>query len=109
MHAMWMIFNTAAIIDAFPLPRRPARSGILRPRSDLRDICAPESRPPLSRQAEPYGILTPGRPIRNRKLTRVNAKSLSSKESIMLDVAFVVLGLAVLALMGAYAVALRQL
>jgi hypothetical protein len=40
---------------------------------------------------------------------RVNAKSLSSKESIMLDVAFVVLGLAVLALMGAYAVALRQL
>jgi len=36
-------------------------------------------------------------------------KNRSSKESIMLDVAFVVLGLAVLALMGAYAVGLRQL
>jgi hypothetical protein len=77
--------------------------------SDLRDIRAPKSRPALSRQVESYGILTSGPPIRNRKLTRVNAKSLSSKESIMLDVAFVVLGLAVLALMGAYAVALRQL
>jgi hypothetical protein len=31
------------------------------------------------------------------------------KEAIMLDVAFVALGLAVLALMGAYAVGLRQL
>jgi hypothetical protein len=36
-------------------------------------------------------------------------KNRSSKESIMLDVAFVVLGLAVLALMGVYAVGLRQL
>jgi hypothetical protein len=60
-------------------------------------------------RAGPYGILTLGAPIRNRKLTRVNAKSLSSKESIMLDVAFVALGIAVLALMGAYAFALRQL
>jgi len=58
---------------------------------------------------ETYGILTSGRPIRNRKLTRAGAKNQSSKESIMLDVAFVVLGLAVLALMGAYAVGLRQL
>ena len=51
----------------------------------------------------------PRRPIRNRKLTPVGANSLSSKELIMLDVVFVVLGLAVLALMGAYAVGLRQL
>ena len=36
-------------------------------------------------------------------------KNRSSKESIMLDVVFVVLGLAVLALMGSYAVGLRQL
>jgi hypothetical protein len=77
--------------------------------SDLRDIRTPNSRAARSLRAETYGILTSGRPIRNRKLTRVNAKSLSSKESIMLDVAFVVLGLAVLALMGAYAVGLRQL
>ena len=42
-------------------------------------------------------------------LTRAGAKECFGKESIMLDVAFVVLGLAVLALMGAYAVALRQL
>ena len=39
----------------------------------------------------------------------VGAKSRSSKELIMLDVAFVALGLAVLALMGVYALALRQL
>jgi hypothetical protein len=59
--------------------------------------------------AETYEILTSSRPIRNRKLTRAGAKNRSSKESIMLDVAFVVLGLAVLALTGAYAVALRHL
>jgi hypothetical protein len=64
---------------------------------------------PVLCRPETYEILTPGRPIRNRKLTRAGAKNRSSKESIMLDVAFVVLGLAVLALMGAYAVALRQL
>jgi hypothetical protein len=40
---------------------------------------------------------------------RVAANDRSCKEAIMLDVAFVVLGLAVLALMGGYAVALRQL
>jgi hypothetical protein len=56
-----------------------------------------------------YETLTSGCPIRNRKLTRVGAKNRASKESIMLDVAFVVLGLAVLALMGVYAVGLRQL
>ena len=42
-------------------------------------------------------------------LTRVSAKSLSFKEAIMLDIAFVVIGIAVLALMGAYALGLRQL
>ena len=77
--------------------------------SDLRDIRTPKSRPALSLRPEAYGILTSGRPIRNRKLTRVNAKSLSSKEANMLDVAFVALGLAALALMGVYALALRQL
>ena len=50
-----------------------------------------------------------GRPIRNRKLTQAHAKNGSSKETIMLDVAFVALGLAALALMGVYALALRQL
>lgn len=60
-------------------------------------------------RAGPYGILTLGPPIRNRKLTRVSAKNGSSKEANMLDVAFVALGLAALALMGLYALALRQL
>ena len=40
---------------------------------------------------------------------RVGAKDHSCKEAVMLDVAFVVLGLAVLALMGVYALTLRQL
>jgi len=56
-----------------------------------------------------YEILTPDRSIRNRKLTRARCNSRGSKESIMLDIAFVALGLVVLALMGAYAHALRQL
>ena len=56
-----------------------------------------------------YEILTPNCPIRNRKLTRAGGKSRANKESIMLDVAFVALGLAFLALMGVYAHALRQL
>jgi len=51
----------------------------------------------------------PRRPIRNRKLTRAGANNDASKETIMLDVAFVALGLAALALMGVYALALRQL
>jgi hypothetical protein len=56
-----------------------------------------------------YGILTPDCPIRNRTLMSVGAKDRATKESIMLDVAFVALGLAFLALMGVYAHALRQL
>jgi hypothetical protein len=58
---------------------------------------------------ETYEILTPDHPIRNRKLTSVGATNRSGKEAIMLDVAFVALGCAVLALMGVYALALRQL
>jgi hypothetical protein len=42
-------------------------------------------------------------------LTRLGARKPAGKEAIMLDVAFVALGLAVLALMGVYALALRQL
>jgi len=45
----------------------------------------------------------------NGNFTRLGARRLVGKEVFMLDVAFVVLGLAVLALMGAYAVGLRQL
>jgi hypothetical protein len=56
-----------------------------------------------------YDFLIPRRSIRNRKLTRLSGKERADKESIMLDVAFVALGIAVLALMGVYALALRQL
>jgi hypothetical protein len=79
------------------------------PGSDLRDIRAPKSRPALSLQANPYEILTSGPPIRNRMLTQVSVKRRPSKEANMLDVAFVALGLAALALMAVYALALRQL
>ena len=59
---------------------------------------------------ETYEILTFDRPIRNRKLTWVSAKDRAGKEAIiMLDVAFVALGLAALALMGVHALALIQL
>jgi hypothetical protein len=109
MHTMSMIFSMAATIRCISASAPAARSLRLpSPGSDLRDVRA-QSRPALSLQAETYGILTSGRPIRNRKLTRVNAKSLSSKEANMLDVAFVALGLAALALMGLYALALRRL
>jgi hypothetical protein len=39
----------------------------------------------------------------------LGGKQRPGKEAIMLDIAFVALGLAVLALMGVYALALRQL
>lgn len=112
MHKMWMIFNMAAMILRASVSASPTAARSLRLPSlefDLRDIRAPKSRPALLRRAEPYGILTPRPPIRNRMLTRVGAKSRASKEAIMLDVAFVALGFAVLALMGVYALALRQL
>ena len=59
--------------------------------------------------APTYEILTPGRLFRNRKLMRAGVKERGGKEAIMLDLAFVALGLAVLALMGVYALALGQL
>src|SRR6202034_1255589 len=58
---------------------------------------------------ETYEILTSGRPIRNRMLTPLSAKDPPARRRSMLDIAFVVLGIAVLALMGAYALALREL
>ncbi len=56
-----------------------------------------------------YDILMPSRLNPYRKLTALGGKERPSKEAIMLDVAFVALGIVVLALMGAYALALRQL
>lgn len=50
-----------------------------------------------------------GGPVRNRNLTRASVRKRPIKEASMLDVAFVALGLGVLALMGVYALALRQL
>jgi hypothetical protein len=51
----------------------------------------------------------PSRTNRYGNLTRLGARKPVGKEAIMLDVAFIVLGFAVLALIGVYAVALRQL
>jgi hypothetical protein len=81
------------------------------PRSDLARHVRAQGRAggAISCRSETYEILTSGRPIRNRKLTRIGVKQRPGKEAIMLDVAFVVLGFAVLALMGVYALALRQL
>jgi len=42
-------------------------------------------------------------------LTPLSAKDPPARRPSMLDIAFVVLGIAVLALMGAYALALREL
>jgi hypothetical protein len=56
-----------------------------------------------------YEFLTSGRPIPDRKLTRLGGKQRPDKEAIMLDIAFVAAGVAFSALMGAYAHALRQL
>ena len=56
-----------------------------------------------------YEILMSGEPNRNRKLTASSGTKPQRKEAIMLDLAFVVLGFAVIAVMALYAVALRQL
>jgi len=56
-----------------------------------------------------YEILISARSIRDRKFTPLGGKERPGKEAVMLDVAFVALGVAILALMGAYALALRQL
>jgi hypothetical protein len=55
-----------------------------------------------------YELLIPTRSNRNRKLTPLGGKKRADEEANMLDVAFVALGIAVLALMGVYALALRQ-
>jgi hypothetical protein len=75
----------------------------------LRRPPGPKSRPAPSLQSETYGILTPGPQFAIESLRGPGVKNVSSKETIMLDVAFVALGLAALALMGVYALALRQL
>jgi hypothetical protein len=65
--------------------------------------------PPGPALSLPYDILMPSRLNPYRKLTQPGARKPTSKEAMMLDVAFVALGIVVLALMGAYALALRQL
>jgi hypothetical protein len=73
-------------------------------------VGAPNSWPRRFHCSSPtYEILTIGSAIRNRKFMPIGAKDRLAKEAIMLDVAFVALGCAVLALMGVYAHALRQL
>ena len=62
-----------------------------------------------SKTSRPYEILMRCRTNPNGSFTRLGARRPVGKEVFMLDVAFVVLGLAVLALMGVYAVGLRQL
>jgi hypothetical protein len=67
------------------------------------------------READPiesqdaYAILTPNRAIQNRNLMPRDGINPAGKESVMLDLAFVALGFAVIGLMGFYAFALRQL
>jgi hypothetical protein len=91
-----MIFVATATILAISAPARAAPAKI-----------APGE---FTTAPETYEILTFDLPIRNRKLTWGSAKDRASKEAIiMLDVAFVALGLAALALMGVYALALIQL
>jgi hypothetical protein len=81
--------------------------------SDNSRNAAPNLREPdegAARSSLQYEILIPRRPIRDRKLTRPGGKQRPcQKEAVMLDVAFVALGIVVLALMGLYALALRQL
>jgi hypothetical protein len=55
------------------------------------------------------GSLRPPPEFAIESLRRTALNNLSSKERIMLDVAFVALGLAALGLMGLYALSLRQL
>ena len=104
-----MIFLATARSWTFPLPKGRALAehclcNLTVCGAERQNRALASSLPP-----ETYETLTSSRPIRNRKLTRVGAKDPAAKELLMLDVAFVVLGLAVLALMGAYAVGLRQL
>ncbi len=56
-----------------------------------------------------YEILMAGGSNRNRKLTPLHGTHPAGKEAFMLDFAFVALGFAVIAVMGLYAMGLRQL
>lgn len=56
-----------------------------------------------------YQFLTGGRRFPDRKLTPGGGKQRLEKEAIMLDIAFVAAGVAFLALMGLYALALRRI
>jgi hypothetical protein len=75
----------------------------------------PYARPPKKRRAKFNPALKLMKSLRLpvgfaiETLRRSALKHCLGKETIMLDVAFVALGCAVLALMGAYAFALRQL
>ena len=64
---------------------------------------------PFTGARRPYEFLMPGEMNRNRKLTSPGGTKPARKEAFMLDLAFIVLGFAVIALMGPYAVGLRQL
>jgi hypothetical protein len=56
-----------------------------------------------------YEILMRGDVNRNRMLTSPGGTKPAGKEALMLDLAFIVLGFVVIAVMGPYAVGLRQL
>jgi hypothetical protein len=62
-----------------------------------------------TRRSQPYKVFIPSSTNQYGNLTRLGARKPVGKEAIMLDVAFVALGFAVLTLMGLYAFALRQL
>ncbi len=106
-----MIFAGTAMVPGMVTPsqRDPLASFVFVGDLVSCGLRAPHSRPARSLRAEPYGILTLRPPIRNRTLTRDGSNTRPTRRRIMLDVAFVALGLAALALMGAYALALRQL
>jgi len=57
----------------------------------------------------PYEILTRAGGIRNRNLTPARATNRPDKERVMLDLGFVALGFAIIALMALYAMALGQI
>jgi hypothetical protein len=56
-----------------------------------------------------YETLMPGEMNHNRNLTSPGGTNPAGKEAFMLDLAFIVLGFVVIAVMGPYAVGLRQL
>jgi hypothetical protein len=79
----------------------------------LADGAAESRQPPNARRpsavANTYEKLTPKDPNRNRNLRSLRARNQGAKETIMLDFVFVALGCVLVALMGVYALALRQL